>query len=146
MVGATKHRTKSDDDRFDAIQSIGCICCCLENWPGTPCEIDHLLTGGVRFEDEHRYTIGLDSWHHRGIPPPHCCGSIEEATKCHGPSRRHNSKAFAERYGTDDQLLAIEDAAIRIVQSARRRGEYLPAREIGKAVRELHREIVGEKA
>ena len=141
MVGKAKHRTKVDDKRFEALQEIGCIACAIDGTGGVPCDIDHLLNG-YRFEDEHRHTLGLDPWHHRGIVPEHCCGSVGEATKCHGPSRRHNSKAFHERYGSDAELMQIQDALIRERERAAKRGEFLPARTFAKLARLLHREIV----
>jgi hypothetical protein len=144
VVGRSKTHSKSDDARFDALSEIGCLACNVNGWPCVPCQANHLLQG-YRFEDEHRHTVGLCGYHHQGYPLPICCtGSKAEAERTHGPNLRDASKAFHARYGSDAELLAIEDAAIRIVQSARRRGRYLPSREISKAVRELHREIVGK--
>ena len=125
MVGATKHRTQADDARIEAILAIGCIVCLIDGWPETPCEVHHLLIGGVRPDEEHRYTIGLDPWHHEGKVPENCNGSVEEATIRYGPSLRHNSKAFHERYGSDEELLALTDTIVEKFQSLLRRGEFL---------------------
>lgn len=138
MVGRTKQRTKSDEARLEVIREIGCICCAIDGWADVPCEIHHLLIGGQRHDDEHRYTIGLDAWHHRGK----CSGTVEATTESHGPSLAHTPRAFRERYGTDDELLIVQDSAIRIVEGAHRRGEYLPGEEMARLIRMLHREVV----
>lgn len=71
-------------------------------------EIHHLNEGGhagqKRRGDE--FTIGLCSWHHRGIK------SFLSGTL--GPSLALNSREFRECFGSDDQLLEEQNKLIEI--------------------------------
>lgn len=48
-------------------------------------------------------TIVLGSWHHRAVPKRGW--TARKMTDVYGPSLAMQSKAFRERYGTDDELL-----------------------------------------
>jgi len=94
--------------RFDALRSIGCVCCRQAESAGFlptmfPVEIHHLNGGGhhgqKRRGDE--FTIPLCTWHHRGQGP------TREYTDLFGPSWAKGSKPFRAVYGTDDELLAL---------------------------------------
>jgi hypothetical protein len=140
MVASLKHR-----ERFQDLQEIGCLCCLIAGYGYRAPDMHHVVDCGTReASGGHDSTIPLCEWMHRGLP--FSGYQVSEMRELFGPSLALEKRAFVERYGNERKLLAITDAIIRIVQSARRRGEFLPAREIGKAVRELHREIVGEKA
>lgn len=138
MVGRTLSFTQADELRFKMIYEVGCLPSSIKGWPGTQCEVHHLLSGQKR--RGHRYTIGLSPWHHQGKVG--AFKTIDAATRGLGPSMALNSRAFHEYFGTDDQLLMIQDAAIRMVKSAFKRGEYLPPHEIGRLVVLLWKEIV----
>lgn len=43
-------------------------------------------------------------WHHRGIRPNYAL-SVEETKKIMGPSLALHSREYAERYGTEQELL-----------------------------------------
>lgn len=98
----TKRPTKSESARMARIKQLRCVAC----WDTPFCcgvtEIHHLLSGGRR--RGHAFSVPLGVWHHRGIPLPSY--SLIEATAIFGPSLRLSSRAFHERYGTDDELLA----------------------------------------
>lgn len=143
MVGKTKHQIKADEARMSAIVEICCIACAIEGRPGVPCQVHHMLNG---YRLGHQYSIGLCPWHHEGDTPAGCNGSVELATKRYGPSLERNSRAFHARYGDDDELLIIQDAAIRISERAKQRGEYMPDFEMCDLVRMLWREVVMGKS
>jgi hypothetical protein len=102
--------TKAESARMARISRLRCVAC----WDTGLCcgktEVHHLLSGGKR--RGHAYTIPLGLWHHQGIP------LLESNTELmrlfFGPSLRLESKAFHERYGSDDELLAKVDALIRV--------------------------------
>jgi hypothetical protein len=93
--------------RFLRIQEQGCLCCRRFGVWSVP-EIHHLNEGGhagqKRRGDE--FTIGLCSWHHRGIR------SFLSGTL--GPSLALNSREFRERFGSDDELLAAQNELIQV--------------------------------
>lgn len=105
---STNSPTKAQVKRFQAIADIGCLACILEGRAGEPPDIQHLLSGGKR--RGHDATIGLCPWHHRGQPK----GDLREVgmQALFGPSMHHHRRAFIERYGTDDELLAMQDRLI----------------------------------
>ena len=84
---------------MDAITELGCIACFLDGFPYTPGAVHHLLRGGRRIG--HLHTICLcDPGHHQGGQPV-------------GKISRHPWKArFEERYGSEEQLLAMTRAAV----------------------------------
>lgn len=90
--------TKAHRARFRAIQEIGCIACRADGYRNVPPDIHHLLSGGRR--RGHEDTIGLCPWHHRGV------GTGPGISYAQAP------RAFRERYGQDDELLAQQDQLI----------------------------------
>lgn len=139
MVGKTETRTQSDNRRFDALSELGCLACNIEFWPGTACEVHHVLNGGRR--GGHQRTLGLCAWHHRGIVADVFRGNLERMKLAYGPSLAHEPRAFYARYGSNDELLIIQDSLVRMVQSARRRGEYFPPSDVAEATRQMWREV-----
>ena len=99
--------TKAQRARFAAIHDVGCIACRLAGLPHTPCEIHHLTIGGRHGQKRrgHDYTIGLCSYHHRNASPPW------PSFDC-GPSYAAQPRAFRERFGDDDFLLAYQNGLI----------------------------------
>ncbi len=100
--------TKDEKKRFEAIVARGCCACRTEHgrlWM-RPVEIHHLLDGGVRIG--HHATVGLCSWHHRGVVPGGDL-TVSGATLVYGPSLYHDGKAFKKQYGTDKALLAFQE-------------------------------------
>jgi hypothetical protein len=97
--------TKSDVRRYDALQRYGCVCCRAEGLPIGPVQIHHLVDKGNReLSGGNQSSLPLCAWHHQGIVP--AGHTIESATLAFGPSLRHQSKAFHERYGSQRELLA----------------------------------------
>lgn len=91
--------------RFALIKEIGCICCRKDGFAWTYADVHHLLTTGLHGNGERRgdeFTLGLCKWHHVG----------RRDESCHwaqGPSYATQAKAFRERYGSDEELLAHQN-------------------------------------
>lgn len=104
---STGNPTKAQRARFAAIHDVGCIACRLAGLPHTPCEIHHLTIGGRHGQKRrgHDYTIGLCSYHHRGVPSP--WPSFDA-----GPSYALEARRFRERFGNDDFLFAYQNGLI----------------------------------
>lgn len=124
---STKKATGRDAERLDQISC--CIPCMLNRmyaggWENPcwtdprivrvasrvkqtsmPVERHHTLSGGIR--RGHRYTFGNCAWHHRAILRPGYTTSTMSAA--FGPSLAKGSKTFAAFYGTDDELIAMQD-------------------------------------
>jgi hypothetical protein len=90
--------------RFDALRELGCIACKRDLHWRSP-EIHHLVDNGYRkHSGGHQATIPLCDWHHRGTPiEGHALHWMRSQL---GPSMALESKAFAERYGSQRELLA----------------------------------------
>jgi hypothetical protein len=117
------HNSKPANDpekrRMAQVAELGCLCCRqltyltpkIGEW--APAEVHHLLDGGQR--RGHLFTIGLCAWHHRGVLRYGYCrqGMDEEF----GPSLAHGTRPFRERWGTDEQLLAMQNRLIELLEA-----------------------------
>lgn len=110
--------TAKDRARFTLMASIGCVISRVYfGVPETPGEVHHLLNGGGRRRG-HQATVYLHPWYHRGVPPLVCSGAQfrqltkQEAAERYGPSLAENRPAFEARFGTDDDLLEMQNALI----------------------------------
>lgn len=95
--------------RFSTIKDIGCICCRLDGHDWTYAEVHHLLTtgfhgNGKRLGDE--FTLGLCLYHHRGIRDESCQWA-------EGPSYFKQAGAFRKHYGSDADLLTIQNELLK---------------------------------
>lgn len=108
MRHSTGKPTKAEQARFDAMKEAGvCIACHIGGNQRFPqyVEIHHLLSGNKR--RGHLFTVGLCVWHHRGIPP--FGWGDKEALEELGPSLAKGSKPFRAMFGSDDELLKIQN-------------------------------------
>lgn len=97
--------------RFQALQDMGCIAC-RQLGHYRQVDVSHLLSGGRR--RGHDATIGECPWHHRGVPPDGM--STGQAEQALGPSRARSPRRYRERFGTDDELLAMTNDYLARVQ------------------------------
>ncbi len=146
MVGATKSQNKSDRLRLATISQIGCVPCMIDGWDGALCTIQHVTEGGRRLDDEHQMTYGSCEWHHLGIKPRDFGGSMHHAEKKYGPSFARNKRDFMCRYGTERELIQVQDALIRAYMKAHREARVMSSAALGKFARELFAEIVMGKS
>lgn len=107
---STGKPTKAQQERFWRIQEIGCICC-LELGVTRAAEIHHLTVGGRHGQKRrgHDFTLGLCSWHHRGVT---AFGNPDVAEMTYGPSYALHARRFRETFGTDDVLLERQNRLI----------------------------------
>lgn len=112
---STGKPTKAEAERLERITRGECVCCHLNNSLGRVraafhgCDAHHLLSGGRR--RGHRFTIGACPWHHRGVRPYRQM-TDKDATEIHGPSLAHGSRPFHDFYGSDDELLALQNCLL----------------------------------
>lgn len=95
--------------RFATIKEIGCICCRINGHDWVYAEVHHLLTTGLhgngkRLGDE--FTLGLCVFHHRGYFDDSC-------RFAEGPSYANEAAEFRRHYGTDAELLEIQNEFLR---------------------------------
>ena len=115
MVGKSKAATPSQKRRMEMIRGLGCIACVLKNWPDVQCEVHHVIDG---YRVGHDATMGLCLWHHRG----HMSDGYEGYTRQQmigmiGSSLAHGSQNFAEEFGSQDELLKVQDYIIERFQA-----------------------------
>jgi hypothetical protein len=96
--------------RCFAIAQIGCLACSKRGWFNSP-DVHHLNldehAGQKRRGDE--FTIGLCPWHHRGVP---FCDNAKRCRQILGPSLAKEPIKFREEFGSDDELLDIQNDLI----------------------------------
>jgi hypothetical protein len=114
MRHSTGKPTKAEQARFDAMKEQGiCIACLLRGTQpqyAQHIEIHHLLSGNRRIG--HMATVSLCTYHHRGIPP--FGWGDAEALDYLGPSLAKGSKPFRAAFGTDAEMLAIQNEVLGI--------------------------------
>lgn len=108
---------KADRRRWGIMQEIGCIPCILEDElrgeikrRGTPPDMDHLVEG---YRLGHAYTYSACPYHHRGVPPSET-SRIFQLRSVLGPSKAIQARAYHSRYGTDYELLLIQEQEIAV--------------------------------
>lgn len=117
MGPGTDPTTAADRRRFAAMEATGCVVCrVFFERPCTPGDVHHVLRGGRRIG--HQATICLHPWYHRGNPPEvRYAGrivqlTVAEAERRYGPSLARNRLAFEARFGTEEELLEMQDAVL----------------------------------
>ena len=108
MKHSTRKPTKAEQARFDRMKEQGvCIACLLRGAQkyAQHIEIHHLLSGNRRIG--HMATVSLCPYHHRAVPP--WGWGDKEALEELGPSLAKGSKPFRAEFGTDAELLKIQD-------------------------------------
>jgi hypothetical protein len=106
MKHSTGNRTKAEQARFDKMKEMGICMACYQHSKNTRwafIEIHHLLSGNKRIG--HMATVSLCGWHHRGV----CHASKSICTELLGPSLAHGSKPFRAEFGTDKELLELQN-------------------------------------
>ena len=116
-MGPTDRITAKDRERFETMQRIGCLVSLVYfGKSGTPGTVHHILEGGRRLG--HQATLYLHPWFHQGQPPTvRQAGRIRqlsqaEAMALYGPSLELNQGAFERRFGTQRDLLVMQDNLI----------------------------------
>lgn len=99
--------TAEQQRRQDRCRELGCVACIQDDRLLVLGEIHHLTESGRTISQWH--TIALCAFHHRGEP-----GAISKslATELIGPSLALNRRAFHARYGTNEELLTIQNELI----------------------------------
>lgn len=106
--------TKPESDRMNRIKLLGvCMACRQNGHPTDMVEIHHLNLDGKAGQKRrgHRFTIGLCSWHHRGVVPH---GWLFSGMEAHFGPPLTNSRKFRFWFGTDDELLATQDRLLGV--------------------------------
>jgi hypothetical protein len=124
---------KVREHRYRRLTEIGCIACSIEGtgvWSCGSLEIHHLNLGGKAGQKRRGdpFTIPLGKWHHQAQPPSG--ESTSSARVLYGPSLKYHSRAFREKYGSDDELL--EKVNAEIVRRDRIAVGYLTEAEVSR--------------
>ena len=121
MKHSTGNPTKAEKLRFDRMKQMGRCVACLQHgkyakWSkddGEHIEIHHLLSGNKRIG--HMATISLCMWHHRGITFDYEVDdfrTMKKMTEKYGPSFANGSKPFRAEFGSDKELLELQNALL----------------------------------
>ncbi len=124
------YRTRADNYRFHEIQDRGCVPCFLEaritgrEWVPQPCDMHHVI------QDDHQMTYGNCPWHHRGVA--HSWSNSWEMKLNFGPSMAIEPKKYRERYGSEAELLALQNkmllqsvpSLMRVADGSRKRQDH----------------------
>lgn len=103
--------TAAQKRRFDLMSQIGCIVSRMRGLGFVPGEIHHLTTCGRTISHDH--TICLNPFLHRGVPVGG--RTAAQCREAFGPSLMDGSKRFHAAHGSDADLLAFQNEALRRV-------------------------------
>lgn len=106
MKHSTGKPNKLEQARFTKLKEMGiCMACYQLGAKGNQyIEIHHLLIGNKRIG--HMATVSLCPWHHRGIAEYLTAPETEASI---GPSLANGSKPFRAMFGTDKELLDMQN-------------------------------------
>lgn len=109
---STGNPTVAQRQRMDAIKDIGCVIAQALGLGFVSCEIHHLIVGGKHGQKRrgHDFTIGLNSWSHRGEPFNGMSADTRE--QLFGPSYAKQQGRFRQEVGNDDYLLDLQNTLI----------------------------------
>lgn len=108
MRHSTPAPTKEEAERIELTKALGCVPCWLLERGFTPCDYHHCLSGNKR--RGHMFGYGNCLWHHRG--EPWLTGKAKTTREILGPSLKLESKAYHARFGSEDELIAVQDMLI----------------------------------
>jgi hypothetical protein len=97
--------------RCQRIAEIGCLACAKRGWFCDP-DVHHLNLDGHAGQQRigNEATIGLCPWHHRAVT--WCHWSRQRMTECFGPSLALEPDRFRQVFGSDDDLLRLQNELI----------------------------------
>lgn len=104
---------KDREHRFRRIREIGCLACLKLKLGYRFPEVHHLNLGGKAGQKRRGdvCTIGLCGWHHQAHVPQDM--TFRATVLLLGPSLKLHSRAFRQKFGTDDELLRVQDRLIK---------------------------------
>ncbi len=104
--------TKEQQKRQDKARALGCILCRRLGIPqGGPTEIHHMTKLFARYGQD--ATVALCSFHHRSVRVPNWRETNGRPAKP-GPSLAGGSKPFHDYFGSDEFLLAEQNALLEL--------------------------------
>lgn len=113
---STGNPTKAESARIVAAKEGRCICCLIlhergeldEQMIASPCDYHHPKSGNIR--RGHRFGFALCRWHHERHPWGQW--THRQMAKFYGVSLKDGSALFHRTYGSDDELIARQDALL----------------------------------
>lgn len=115
-------KTKAEAARIIEAKTLACCPCLVWARAGhmpiedvaTCCAYDHSVSGRIR--RGHRFGFASCDWHHQRYPGDGW--SIARMRKHFGPSLMDGSRIFHDIYGSDDELIALQDKLLNGAQAA----------------------------
>lgn len=101
-------------DRIRDADGPGCLVAHILGIGWLPATIHHFTVGGKHGQKRrgHDFTIGLNEWSHPGNPLTAYGWTAKDCERILGPSYALSPSAFRERFGSDDELLALQNAIL----------------------------------
>jgi hypothetical protein len=109
MKHSTGKPTKYEQQRFEAMLDLGCVCCAQLGIWNTAVDIQHIVEGDRRLG--HWYTIPVCPGHHRGVWTSDQVEAIPPDLRI---AISDGSKMFYKHYGTERQLWMKVQARLKL--------------------------------
>jgi len=125
VVGRTEAAVPAEKQRMERIKFYtGCLPSMLRGFDNGHCQVHHVLDG-------------VSEWHHEGHTHPGRDPRYMEWR--FGPSMARNPRAYHEAFGSEAQLLNLQDFALEIFKAIGWPQFAMP-REVSDQLRKFHRE------
>jgi hypothetical protein len=114
----------------------GCLPCLLMGWADVHTSIEHVTEHGRRVgkgADQHKWTIGLCTWHHFGHTPNHT--TRQQMSGEVGPSLIWGRNTFEEHFGDEIEVLVPTQNYLLDLFDAQPWPEYALPRDIARRTR-----------
>jgi hypothetical protein len=138
MVGKTPRAKKNERDRMEIIaKHCGCLPCLLMGHLDVLTTVEHVTEHGRRVggDEQHRWTIGLDKWHHFGHN--NHGWTSQQMSGEFGPPLSWGRHIFEEHFG-DEVTVLVPVQDFMLAQFAETPWpEYTLPRDVARKVR-LH--------
>ena len=125
----------------------GCLPCLLMGYLDIPASIEHVTERGRRVgkgAEQHRWTIGLDNWHHFGHTPSHT--GRQQISGERGPSLIWGRKTFEEHFGDEVTVLVPTQDFMLDLFAEKPWQEYATPRHVAREVRNHWIELIHHAA
>jgi hypothetical protein len=111
MKHSTGNRTKAEQARFDKMKEMGlCMACYQDGVRGSQyVDIHHFLSGNKRIG--HMATVALCPWHHDAKWDNEAMTQSDMLADF-GPSFHKHRREFRVVFGSDEELLAMQNALL----------------------------------
>ena len=114
----------------------GCLPCLLKGWDNCHADYHHHVEG---YRRGHLFGFGMCLWHHRGDLDVFWTLPRDQVIERIGPSFALDKRGFTEMFGTEEQLVALNEYALELWEAEEWLSFDMPY-HVSEKIRQRHRQ------